>query len=99
MSQRAFRRHHRERMIAHARRITRRWHNSYEQSWNGPLSQPDHTKADEVAVRYHNHLKVCSAACHGCGNRRHGGYNHPYTRQELIAELSFLEELRLLGLV
>ena len=77
-------------MIARARRVTRRWHDSYEQE-SDPLTRPDHTKADEQAIRIHNHLKVCS--CPMCGNPRHSGWEEPRTRQELRAELSFQDQL------
>lgn len=78
-------------MIARARHVTRRWHNSYEQDWNDPLTRPDHTKADEQATRIHDHLKVCS--CSGCGNPRRGGWDEPRTRQELRAELDLQDQL------
>lgn len=80
-------------MIAHARTITRRWYSSYEQDPSDPLSTPDHTSADATAVRYHNHLKACSRASHGCGNHRHGGYNDPLTWKEQVAAFSAQEEI------
>jgi len=84
-------------MIAKARTVTRRWHSSYDQDWNDPLSHPDHTLADSRAVKYHNHLKVCSCLSHGCGNPRRGGWYPPTTSQERLADLELreaLEELR-----
>lgn len=101
MSKRALRRHHRERMIAHARTITRRWHGSYEPEqmkcvpgtgYSLASQGIDHTLADSRAVKYHNNLKLCSKAHHGCGNRRHGGFEEPLTRQELLNEFDFQEQ-------
>ena len=84
-------------MIAKARHVTRRWHQSYDHDWHDPLSVPDHTLADSRAVKYHNNLKLCSKAYHGCGNRRHGGYEQPLTRQELLCELNLREQLKEVG--
>jgi hypothetical protein len=88
-------------MIAKARPVLRRRFNSYDQDWNYPLSRPDHTKADAVAVQVHNHLKHCSCFAYGCGNpRRCGGYQGPVlTRQEQLAELEFQEALEELSLL
>lgn len=92
-SRRALRRHHRDRVIAKARTVTRRWHNSWESSWNDPLTPPCHAHADAQAVKYADHLKVCSKAYHGCGNRRHGGYEDPRTFPEVRADVAFAEAL------
>jgi len=103
MSQRALRRHHRDRLIARARRIRRRWWNSYEPDqtdWEGRervlvSRQADHSKADAEAARSFDTLKSCSCFAYSCGNqRRCGGYQGPVlTRQERVAELELREEL------
>jgi len=80
-------------MIAKARTVTRRWHSSYDQDWNDPLTCPDHTLADSRAVKYHDHLKVCSKLYHGCGNPRRGGWYSPLTIPEQQAEAELQEEL------
>ena len=92
-SRRALRRHHRERVIAKARIATRRWHSSYDQDWRDPLSAPSHAKADAQAVRLADHLCACSKAYHGCGNRRHGGFEDPRTFPEVRADVDFAEAL------
>lgn len=92
-SRRALRRHHRSRVIAKARVVTRRWHSSYDQDWRDPLSSPSHAHADAQAVRLADHLKVCSKAYHGCGNRRHGGFEDPRTLAEVRADVVFAEAL------
>lgn len=92
-SRRALRRHHRERVIAKARIATRRWYGSYDHDWRDPLSSPDHSFADARAVKYADHLCVCSKAYHGCGNRRHGGYEDPRTFPEVRADVAFAEAL------
>ena len=57
---RAFRRHHRERMIKKAlgTELIRSWY-------------PEDFK-QEAAVRFHNRLAPCS--CYGCGNQRHNDW-------------------------
>jgi len=99
-SRRALRRHHRDRVIAHARTVTRRWHNSWESAWNDPLTSPSHDHADAQAARIADYLKVCSCQNHGCGNPRRGdpyGYGGR-TRQEEFAEQELREEATELGL-
>jgi hypothetical protein len=91
-SKRALRRHHRSRVLTKAKRLTRRWH------WqNHPVlkatENPDESFTEDRAVRMADNLKVCSLARHGCGNRRHGGYEQPLTLQELKHCLSYEEEL------
>lgn len=97
-SRRALRRHHRERVIAKARTVTRRWHSSWDQDWREPLSVPSHAEADAQAVRVADHLKVCSCLTHGCGNPRRGTWYDPLTRSERAAELELREELDALRL-
>lgn len=97
-SRRAVRRAHRVRVIAKARRVTRRWYSSYDQDWRDPLSVPSHARADAAAVRYADHLCVCSKAYHGCGNRRHGGFEEPRTRPEAAVDLDLAEARRDFGL-
>lgn len=88
-------------MIAKARTVTRRWHGSYEPdqtTWEGRerVLAPqgiDHTLSDSRAVKYHDHLKVCSCLNHGCGNPRRGGWYPPTTRAEQAVELELREEL------
>ena len=92
-SRRAVRRSHRVRVIAKARVVTRRWYSSYDQDWRDPLSAPSHARADAAAVRYADHLCVCSKAYHGCGNRRHGGFEDPRTFAEVRADVDFAEAL------
>ena len=65
MSKRAIRRHHRERIIAKARRIRRRWYNTWEpeqHTWRNGGSHThqliDHTIADESARRMADHMKA-----------------------------------------
>lgn len=80
-SKRALRRHHRARMIARARRVTRRWYGTWEprqSEWvkgKGSVFKRrpiDHTSADQYAVKVGDYLAVCS--CYSCGNpRRHFG--------------------------
>ena len=105
MSQRALRRHHRDRMIAKARIVTRRWHSSYDpdqlewvrsQQFLDPKGI-DHTDADKQAVRVADHLAICP--CFGCRNPRHAkGWGGPVrTRQEQAHELSLGEQLGELG--
>lgn len=103
MSKRALRRHHRERMVARARRVTRRWFHSYSPNqftWirgQGPVYQPhsiDHTQADRAAVRLADHLQNCS--CPACGNPRRypaGTTRGVLTRQERLAALALREWL------
>lgn len=103
---RALRRHHRARVIAKARRLRRRWFNSWEpDQWEWVRGRgrvpdrvyvrrrADHTVADAHAVKYADHLAVCS--CVSCGNpRRFGGSHAPVlTRQERVAELQLREQL------
>ena len=92
-SRRALRRSHRSRVVAKARVVTRRWHSSWDQDWNDPLSVPSHAKADAQAVRVADHLKVCSCLSHGCGNPRRGGWYSPLTQPELRHRLELREAL------
>jgi len=93
-SRRALRRHHRSRVVAKARVVTRRWYSSYDQDWRDPLSVPSHAKADARAVKYADHLKVCSCLSYGCGNPRRGGVDVPsLTRPELRQVQELQEEL------
>jgi len=89
-------------MIAKARRVTRRWHGSYEPRqqkfiWGqGYVLAPqgvDHSEADRQAVKVHNHLKVCSCLAFSCGNPRRGGWYPKFTRAEQRIELELQEEL------
>ena len=102
MSKRAERRHHRERIVAHACRIRRRWYNSWEPDQNERVlgrgyvfvsKGTDHTDADANAVKFADHLKACG--CISCGNpRRYGGFYEPVlTRQERLADLDLQEQL------
>jgi hypothetical protein len=102
MSKRALRRHHRARVVAHARIISRRWFSSWEPRQyeyvpgvgGGYVRRPvDHSDADARAVKFADHLAACS--CASCGNpRRHGGFYHPVlTRQEQLADLQLREQL------
>lgn len=107
MSKRALRRHHRARKIAHALRIHRRWFGSWEprqyEHVRGRGSVyvqrgVDHADADANAVKFADHLAVCS--CVMCGNpRRYGGnYASVLTRQERVANLYLREEIGELAL-
>jgi len=98
MSKRALRRHHRQRMVEKAKKIVRRMFSAYEpdhvwsredRCWEAP-EPPDIARYDDRAVRFADHLKVCSRRWCGCGNvRRHRGYNGPVlTRQERFAEMA-----------
>lgn len=102
MSKRALRRHHRARVIARAKTIRRRWWNSWEPPQHEfvrgvgrvHVRRPlDHSEADAGAIKFADHLAVCS--CVTCGNpRRHGGAYAPVlTRQERIADLQMQEEI------
>lgn len=79
-AKRSVRRHHRQRMIAHARRV-------YASMW---LSGPDDVESMEArAVRNHGHLQNCSCSW-GCGNRR---ASEGPTVQERRSWLAASEEL------
>jgi hypothetical protein len=88
-------------MIARARTVVRRWHGSYEQECDDPLSRPYRSRADAQAVRIHDHLKVCSGTWCGCGNprRSRGAYSPVLTRQERLADLDMREQLSEVALV
>ena len=60
-TKRALRRHHRRRMIAHARHVL------------STIYGREYTAEElkRAARRYHDHLKMCS--CYLCGNRRKWG--------------------------
>jgi len=94
MSKRALRRHHRARMIAHVKRIQRRW-------WSGARFTEE--ELHQAALRLADNLAWCS--CYSCGNpRRHFGFTvfgrsfEALTRQERRHLLDFHEQLRELDL-
>lgn len=89
---RAIRRHHRSRVLAKAKRLTRRWH-WQNHSLLKATESPEDSFTEDQAVRLADNLKACSLARHGCGNRRHGGYEQPLTLQEQKHDLDYQEGL------
>lgn len=96
---RAWRRHHRERMIGKAERLFRSqwcgyslWVYQGEQRASGDTIEAHYTWARERACRVYGHLKVCS--CYMCGNpRRHAKGWHRLTMQEHRALSQELDQL------
>lgn len=85
MRSRAYRRHHRHRMLAHARRVI------FIQCVDGDTSGIDHRIS-----RHADNLAICS--CPMCGNpRRHGYFEPVLTFAERRADADFREQLRELG--